>query len=1085
MSDWSVLIGPFPNVFELADAMTKLSASHDWELNESPDRMGLAPTYSLLAGRFESKEEAESAASLIHDAHHWRTNVTPYMRPHRRDLMHPSHATKFVKEMQIRRADGVPTISLHNFVEAEIAHNPTLAQGIRRTIFSTFKDSDWELAQPFGVEYAVRAADPGFFKVFESRMIRNDEKEVLLDVLLTRLDLEGHRDDGHLILELLFELRVNSFFPDPSIPPQKAVNKLAELLNPSPWSEVELAAMLFTHLQEDSRLQDLRIGLAMAYQSDLGGDGQMQREIARLHNRRGDIRAAANSIESHIDDRRIHGDYRKYRSWCRLLDHGWTFPPKAPMPIDHEEQSVCYLAHTSLPHHSSGYATRTHNLLRALSDGGWRVRCLTRHGYPWRDLGLDAEDADKLEMVDGIAYHHTQLPEEHASWDVETQIEKGVEALVNHCRQVGIPALLHAASNWMNGVVGVHAARILGIPSVYEVRGLWELTRLSREPEFDETGMYETIVRMETEAAKGADKVIVITEALREILIQRGVPADRIELAPNGVDTERFSPLEQDESLRLDLALPDGPVVGYVGSIVPYEGLDHLINAVERLRSEGSWRGSVLIVGDGQSLPALREQVEAAGLGDVIRFTGRVDFKQVQRYYSLIDIAPFPRLPFQVCEVVSPLKPFEAMAMGRIAIASDVAALAEIIEHNVNGLLFRKGSVASLAEVLEDALDRVDSGDDLGLRARNWVEDHRTWRDVAGSVEAVWKSVKVSRRPTLLIAGHDLKFIQGIGRGFIHRGFSVMTDNWTGHNQHDAIESERLLRCADIVICEWALGNAVWFSNHVQSHQRLFIRFHRQEIETSYPDSIHWPAVDRIIFIAPHVKRDAIERFSIPPKRTRLIPNGVDVNAFNLQKNLNSTKSIGMMGVVPRMKRLDRGLDILRLVREEQPEAVLRIKGKRPEEYEWMLAREEEMEWYASLFHQIETDGLLKGAVIFDGFGDDVPEWFTQVGHLISVSDFEGSHQAVAEAGASGAVPTIVSWRGADEVYPEAWVVQSIQAAASRILADMSDEVFENNELRKIRVQDHIRAEFDLPFIVDAWVDEIGIKPRRRHRKSG
>ena len=219
--------------------------------------------------------------------------------------------------------------------------------------------------------------------------------------------------------------------------------------------------------------------------------------------------------------------------------------------------------------------------------------------------------------------------------------------------------------------------------------------------------------------------------------------SDKITLVPNGVDTERFTPIPRDEELAESLGVAGKTVIGYVGTIVDYEGLDLLLDAAKQLaRSRADFH--VLIIGDGAQLEALRATAEAEGLTDVITFTGRVPHEEVERYYSIIDITPFPRLPLPVCEMVSPLKPFEAMAMGKAVVASDVAALAEIVTPGLNGLLHTKGSADSLVELLERLLDDPAFTRQLGLSSRSWVVEHRDWRTLSHRIASIYSALTAS-----------------------------------------------------------------------------------------------------------------------------------------------------------------------------------------------------------------------------------------------------------------------------------------------------------------------------------------------------
>ena len=302
------------------------------------------------------------------------------------------------------------------------------------------------------------------------------------------------------------------------------------------------------------------------------------------------------------------------------------------------------------------------------------------------------------------------------------------------------PAILHGASNHWNGLAAVQTGRLLGIPSVYEVRGLWEVTRGSRDPEWARSDQYRYIARMEADAARGATKVLAITQALKDELVTRGVDEEKIVLVPNGVDSERFTPLPRDEELAAQLGVTGKTVIGYVGTVVDYEGLDLLLQAAATLRGRRE-DFHVLIIGDGAKLEELQASAAEQGLDDVLTFTGRIPHEEVARYYSIIDVTPVPRLPLPVCEMVSPLKPFEAMAMGKAVIASDVAALAEIVTPGINGLLHTKGSAESLTEQIETLLDDPELAARLGAQAREWVVAERDWKQLAAVVAGVYAEI--------------------------------------------------------------------------------------------------------------------------------------------------------------------------------------------------------------------------------------------------------------------------------------------------------------------------------------------------------
>jgi glycosyltransferase involved in cell wall biosynthesis len=245
---------------------------------------------------------------------------------------------------------------------------------------------------------------------------------------------------------------------------------------------------------------------------------------------------------------------------------------------------------------------------------------------------------------------------------------------------------------------------------------------------------------METQACVQASHVFAITNALKNELIRRGVDGEKITLLPNCVDVNRFLPRERDTELESELGLTGKTVIGYVGSLLDYEGLNLLMSAGKELAANRS-DFHILIVGGGAATETLIKQVAELGIESVVTFTGRVPHADVERYYSLIDIAPFPRLALPVCEMVSPLKPFEAMAMEKACVVSNVDALTEIVQDGVTGRVFEKNSVADFAKVLTELLDNPTQIREYGVTSRKWVQENRTWERNAKIVHDTYEQL--------------------------------------------------------------------------------------------------------------------------------------------------------------------------------------------------------------------------------------------------------------------------------------------------------------------------------------------------------
>lgn len=288
---------------------------------------------------------------------------------------------------------------------------------------------------------------------------------------------------------------------------------------------------------------------------------------------------------------------------------------------------------------------------------------------------------------------------------------------------------------------------------------------------------------------------------------------------------------------------------------------------------------------------------------------------------------------------------------------------------------------------------------------------------------------------TILVAGHDLKFSGAILDELHAIGCEVLIDKWEGHNKHDAAKSKELLNQADIVICEWGLGNAVWYSNNLLPRQSMVVRVHSQELFLPFLRQINKAKVGKFIFVGELIRKAAITSHGVPSNKTVVIPNFVDYASLDRPKVKGAEKTLGIVGIVPRSKRLDRALDILEGLLEHDSEYKLRIKGKTPEDYPWMKNRPGEMEFYSEQNRRIESiDKKYPGAVVFDGFGPDMEEWYRQVGVVLSTSDFESFHLTLADGAASGALPVSLNWPGADLIYPLTWLNATTNAVVNSIL---------------------------------------------------
>jgi glycosyltransferase involved in cell wall biosynthesis len=395
---------------------------------------------------------------------------------------------------------------------------------------------------------------------------------------------------------------------------------------------------------------------------------------------------------------------------------------------DHERGtpgSVLHLVTDALPTTSAGYTIRTHEVVRAQRAAGLDPHVVTRCGYPVTTGRLDGR---RLVVLDGIPYHRLLPPVLPTRADQAADLGLDLAAeLTGKIR----PAVLHAASNYANARIALALGRKFDLPVVYEVRGFWEDTWLSRYPDAGQLAaseLYQGNRDLETRSMLEADLVVTLGEAMRDEIVARGVPAGKVLIVPNAVSEEFLRrPLPDATALREDLRIKaEHYVVGVVTTLVPHEGIGTLLEATRLLADRGV-PVRTLIVGDGPERAALQRQAAGAGLGEAVIFTGRVPAARVREFHALLDVFVVPRTRDRVCQLVTPLKPIEAMASGLCVVTSEVKALTEIIKHEVTGALTMPQDPVSLADRLEFLFYSPDIRRKLGDNAREWVARDRTW----------------------------------------------------------------------------------------------------------------------------------------------------------------------------------------------------------------------------------------------------------------------------------------------------------------------------------------------------------------------
>ncbi len=394
---------------------------------------------------------------------------------------------------------------------------------------------------------------------------------------------------------------------------------------------------------------------------------------------------------------------------------------------------ILHVLDHSTPLHS-GYTFRTLSILHEQRRLGWQTYHLTS---PKHTAGFAMEeevDGWHFFRTPGAAVSGARLPA-MAELDLMRDLESRLQTVIEQVQ----PHLLHVHSPVLNALPALWVRRRLHLPVVYEMRASWEDAAVDHGNTKEGSLRYRLSRALESFALRRADQVTTICEALRGDIRVRGVADDKITVIPNAVDVASFRfGVDPDAAMQQRLGLQGATVLGFAGSFYRYEGLHLLIEAVQRMRPRHP-QLRLLLVGGGPEEAALKAQVAQAGLEGCVIFTGRVPHAEVQRYYELIDLLVYPRLPSRLTDLVTPLKPLEAMAQGRIFVASDVGGHRELIRHGQTGYLCPSGDAAALEVAIEDVLARRADWPAVRAQARQFVEQERTWANSVARYAGVYE----------------------------------------------------------------------------------------------------------------------------------------------------------------------------------------------------------------------------------------------------------------------------------------------------------------------------------------------------------
>lgn len=401
--------------------------------------------------------------------------------------------------------------------------------------------------------------------------------------------------------------------------------------------------------------------------------------------------------------------------------------------------SVLHLVTNCLPHTQAGYTFRTQSILTAQLDAGINAFAVTRYGYPINEGKFFTGKTSQLKSDASektVAYHHL-IPKGFASRYELENAAKYASILVQKLR----PAVLHAATDFVNGEIASAVAMATDLPFAYEVRGFLEQSWLAKnERNSVDSPFYQEFLSREIAVMQQANAITTLSETMKSEIVKRGIDSNKIYLTPNAVSDDLLMMNKSASQARLEIGVSELPTFGIISTLYSFENTSLLIAALEELESSGR-SAQLLIIGDGPDLAALKDKAYKSRVKDRIYFFGRIPNNKIPTYYQALDVFCVPRTRSRVTELVTPLKPIEAMALNRPVLASNLPAMAELITTGETGLLIEPDSLSALTNSLDRLLYDSHYRISLARNAKDWVATNRTWSQVAQTYRQVYQQL--------------------------------------------------------------------------------------------------------------------------------------------------------------------------------------------------------------------------------------------------------------------------------------------------------------------------------------------------------
>ena len=441
-----------------------------------------------------------------------------------------------------------------------------------------------------------------------------------------------------------------------------------------------------------------------------------------------------NNIKLECSDKfmdRFKADYTLFKNTDQLDKFIRTLKidgkPIHKNPIIDNCVTILYLVYSTIEYENYGYTIRTHYLLKNVNSDNHNVIGVTRYGYPFdKENGYYKNIPKEETIIDGVKYIKLlNQTDNFNSCNIIDYLKKYITSVIKMAIQTNAK-IIHATTNYWNGLAAIYAAKYLGIKSIYELRGLWNEGVIANRPEIKNSDMLSMIMNQERKILDNVDKIITINQPIKQKLIEYGYDENRIKVIYNAVNTELFQFNESyREYLRKENKIAnDEIVIGYIGTISNYEGIEYILYCIKKLD-----KVKLVLIGDGLYKNDIMNQINQLNINNKVIHYNKMNHQDVIKYYNMFDIVAYPRKECDLCMTTSSYKVFEAMSMGLPIIVSQLEAWNEIIDDNINGLYCEPDNIEDLLQKIMLLIEDEELRKTLGNNAREWVIKNREWKN--------------------------------------------------------------------------------------------------------------------------------------------------------------------------------------------------------------------------------------------------------------------------------------------------------------------------------------------------------------------